>query len=43
MHPKQIGTLLLNNLHIIRLGDLVCTGDGIAILEQGLAFGGGSL
>lgn len=26
-----------------RLNDLVTTGDGIAILDQGLSFGGGAL
>lgn len=28
---------------LCRLNDLVNTGDGIAVLEQGLALGGGSL
>ena len=40
--PATLG-LMCNAIKTNRLHDLVTTGDGIAILESGLSFGGGDL
>jgi len=40
--PATLG-LLTNAVKSNRLNELVVKGDGLAIIEQGLAFGGGCL
>ena len=40
--PATLG-LICNAMKTNRLNELVTSGDGIAIIEQGLSFGGGHL
>jgi len=40
--PATLG-LICNAIKTNRLNDLVTTGDGLAIVEQGFTFGGGDL
>ena len=46
MHARQIGNFIQKMKFILtcfRLTELVAKGDGIAIIEKGMSFGGGNL